>query len=335
MKTERARELYSDYAEGILSPALSQAMEQHFAADADAHADFEQFQQVFALLDEPLSEEVEVPLGFRAKVMELASQEQARRESVPARRATLSLKDWFASLGGRQRQVTSGLAAAFAVIALAGVFLYSISSKTATGNFIPSVPTTINAVTVLPAGTSGMTHLFHIHLPNNVNQASVMAYVVTSTDQITDPDARQKQALPALKQPQVLTNNEEMQIPVTLLHEAPAGTTLNLFVQWTPTNTQQTPGAQAVFTPMQPGVVATPDPTDSPTGSFFDELQDVAAHYGVTVVADASSLPSNIVTISATDDTPLKALQDIARQVGDKVQTLPSGASQTYQVYQP
>ena len=58
----------------------------------------------------------------------------------------------------------------------------------------------------------------------------------------------------------------------------------------------------------------------------------MAAHYGVTVVADASALPSNAVTIAASDNTALKSLQDIAQQVGDKVQTLPNGA---YQVYKP
>jgi hypothetical protein len=334
MKTERARELYTDYAEGTLSPALSQALEQHFEAEPEARADYQQFEQVFVLLGEPLSEEVEVPLGFRAKVMELAAEEHARREALPSRRATLSLGAWIQSLRvGSPRRASVGMLASFAVMALAGVFIYSISSKNSTGNNGPILPllapTTINAVTVLPAGGTGMTHLFHIHLPENVNQASVMAYVVTSTDQITDPNTR-KQALPALKQPQELTNNEEMQIPVTLLHQAPAGTTLNLFVQWTPNNTNQTPGAQVVFTPMQPGVVAPPDATDSPTGAFFDELQDVAAHYGVTVVADATVLPSNAVTISAADNTPLKALQDIAQQVHDKVQMLPNGAYQVY-----
>ena len=96
MKTERARELYTEYAEGTLSPALSQALEQHFEADPDARADYEQFQQVFALLDEPLSDEVEVPLGFRAKVLELAAEEHARREAAPTRRATISLTGWFA-----------------------------------------------------------------------------------------------------------------------------------------------------------------------------------------------------------------------------------------------
>ncbi len=335
MKTERARELYTDYEEGTLSPALKQALEQHLEADPEAAADFAQFQQVYALLDEPLTQEVEVPLGFRAKVLELAAEEHARREAVPTRRAAISLTGWFASLGGRRRQVTGGFAAAFTVVALAGVFFYTVHGNTSNGNMIPIpslAPTTISAVTVQPAGANSTMHSFHIHLPTNVKEASVMAYVVTATDQITDPSLRQQQALPALKQPQDLTNDEEMQIPVTLLRQAPSGTTLNLFVQWTPTDTAQTPGAQVVFTPMQPGVVTPPDPSDSPTGSFFDSLQDVAAHYGVTVIADASALPSAAVTVPAADNTAQSALQDIAQQVGDKVQTLPNG---TYQVYQP
>ena len=87
MKPERAQELYSDYAEGTLTPALRQALEQHFEADPAARADYAQFSQVYALLEQPLGEELEAPLGFRAKILERAAEQQGRRETSVSRAA--------------------------------------------------------------------------------------------------------------------------------------------------------------------------------------------------------------------------------------------------------
>ena len=332
MKRERARELYSDYAEGILSPALAQALEQHFAAEADARADYEQFRQMVSLLDTPFAEEVEVPLGFRAKVLELAAEEHARREGVASR----SFTGWLASLGSfRQRRATGGILAAFAVVALAGVLVHQVGVGQRAG-LVPDigsgglVPTTIRSVTSQATSDGGLTHLFHIHLPATVRQASVMAYVIRDTDQIADPAT----AMPALAQPQNLTNDEELQIPVTLLRPAPAGATLDLLVQWTPTAPGQKPGSQIVFAPLQAGT-APLDNGDAPiSGNFFSALEALAARYGVTVVADAASTPNTPISAPAAGGTALKTLQDVAAQVGDKVQPL-NAAGTTFQVYSP
>ena len=70
MKLERAQELYSDYAEGVLSPALTQALEQHFDADPAAQDDYARFRRVYVLLEQPFAEELEVPAGFRAHILE-------------------------------------------------------------------------------------------------------------------------------------------------------------------------------------------------------------------------------------------------------------------------
>ena len=121
MKPERARELFSDYAEDALTPALRLAMDQHFEADADARAEYEQFARVYALLEADTPEMVDVPLGFRARVLEKVAAEQARREAAPAHRAALSLTGWWRCLG--TRRAGAGVFAALAACAVVGVFV--------------------------------------------------------------------------------------------------------------------------------------------------------------------------------------------------------------------
>lgn len=339
MKPERARELYSDYAEGTLSPAFKQALEQHFEADSDARADFDQFLRVYGLLDAPEARvEVDVPLGFRAKVLELAAQEQARREAAPSRRAALTLTGWFHSWGHR-RQATGGLVAALAVAGLAGVVIHGVNpgpeppvgpSRGGFGGYNATIlPTTIRGVTSQAQADGSVRHLFQVHLPSRVAQANVEAYVVTATDQITDDAARQRDATPAFSQPILLSNSQTMQIPVTLVQPPTSGHTLNMVVSWTPTNQNQPAGRQVVFAPVGPAGAtdATPDPTGP---HFYDALQDIAASYGVTVISDA--LPSNIhVNAPRPTGDALEALKDVARQVENHA--VVSLGNNTYQVY--
>lgn len=334
MKPERARELYTDYAEGTLSPALKQALEQHFEADTDAKADFQQFLQVYALLDATEARaEVEVPLGFRAKVLELAAEEQARREAAPGRRAALTMTGWFQSWGHR-RQASAGFAVALGVAALAGVVIHGVNTGPTTGEVInpppvfSSIPTTITGVTTDSQADGSSRNVFHIHLPRSVRQATVSAYVITATDQITDDATRERDATKALSQPMTLANNAEMQIPVSLLQQPPAGHTLNLFVKWMPDDPNQPSGEQVVFTPVGPA--GTSDATPDPTGlHFYDALQNIAASYGATVIADATTANLAVNPPSATGD-PKQALTDIARQVGYKVAALDNN---TFEVY--
>lgn len=339
MKPERARELYSDYAEGTLSPAFKQALEQHFEADPDARADFQQFRRVYELMDAPeLRAEVDVPLGFRAKVLELAAAEQAKREAAPSRRAALTLTGWFSSWGHR-RQATGGLVAALGVAALAGVVIRGVNTgsvppvgprQSGFGTDSPFAPrTTIQGVTSETQADGSVRNLFRIHLPPTVKQARMEAYVVTATDQITDDAARQRDATPALSQPITLFNNQAMQIPVTLVQPPPAGHTLNLVVAWTPTDSNQPTGRQVVFKPVgQAGVTdATPDPTGP---HFYDALQDIAASYGVTVISDA--IPSNVsITAPRPTGNALEALKDVAKQVENHA--VVDLGDKTYQVY--
>jgi hypothetical protein len=325
MKTERARELYSDYAEGLLSPALAQALEQHLESEPDARADYEQFQQVYSLLDTMQGDEVAVPLGFRAKVLELAAEEHARREAAP------SVAGWFSNWNPfRRRQATGGIVAAFAVIALAAVVVEHIDQSVAnfgpTGSMLPD--TTIKSVEPITLPGGGTTERFHIHLPDSISRASVMAYVVRDSDEIANPQT----GIPALAQPQELTNHEELQIPVTLQRPSLPGSTLDLLVQWTPDNTNLPSGAQVIFAPLQPGVAPTEDGSDPTSGNYFKALQALAAKYNVTVIADADSTPNQAITPPGGDNAG-QALQAVANQIGDKSQTLDNG--KTYQIYKP
>ena len=75
-------------------------------------------------------------------------------------------------------------------------------------------------------------HLFHLHLPDAVPAATVSAYVITATEQITDP-SHLGDATPAVSA-QHLTNHQSLQIPIAPVDAPPAGSTLNLRAENTP-----------------------------------------------------------------------------------------------------
>ena len=330
MKLERAQELYSDYAEDSLTPALRLALEQHFDADSAARADYDRFARVFTLMERPM-EEVEVPLGFRAKILEKVAQEQTKRDTSFSQRASDTFAGWF-SLAPRRR-ATGGVFAALAVVVIGGIMiLHPVHGVGDRSNMIPTpsaivMPEMLQKVDVQTRQDNNDYHTFHLHLPSSVPSAEVSAYVVTATEQITDPahlnDATL--ALPA----QHLTNRQGVQIPIAAAQATPAGTTLNLLVKWTPDDTRQPIGSETIFTPFG---AADPETTAPANADFLDAMQKVAAHYGVTVVLEADSVPTQTVTadFSAADaGTPLKALADAT---GYAVQVLPGN---TYYVYDP
>jgi hypothetical protein len=330
MKPERAKELYSDYAEGALSPALRQALEQHFENDPEARADYQEFAAVFQLLDAQTYEEVDVPVGFRAKILERVSRETSAREAAAAGSSRFTLFHWFQSSG--RRRATGGIAAALGVCALFGI----IFSAHPTGNtnsaslgfqfpFSSAISTTLAGVSVTQ-GASGAHYNFEIHLPPNVHSAVVNAYILSDNAQITDPQLL-SQATPALTPPQLLTNNESMTIPVTVLAATAPGTTLGMLVQWTPTGSQAT-DSQVIFTPTQPGVpVTSPKPLPA-NANFYDALQTIAADDGVTVIADSGTVPTQTISASVGDSSAqaLTNLQSVAEQINGTVQQLPGGA---------
>ncbi len=334
MKLERAQELYSDYAEGSLTPALKMALEQHFEADAAARADYDQFARVYALLEMPAMQEQEAPLGFRAKILERVSLEQAKRETTFTTRAATTFTGWFSAVP--HRRATGGALAALAAVVLLSVLFF----RPGPGPTPPVTPSCVygpcSSASVNPEMLQQVDtkvedgnnyHYFHLHLPATVPSATVNAYVVTATEQITDP-AHLSDATPALKN-QHLDNHQGVAIPIAAAQATPAGSTLNLLVQWTPDDPKQDPGSEVVFTPFGAASPATPAPSDA---NFLDAMQAVAAHYGATVVLEADTVPTQTVSadFSAADaGTPLGTL---AKSANYAVQALPNN---TYYVYDP
>ena len=322
MKLERAQELYSDYAEGALTPALRQALDQHFEADSSAQADYAKFSSVYALLEQPAGEELDVPLGFRAKVLERVTAQQTQHEVATTRPSWLS---WF--VPPAHRRATGGAFAALAVIVVAAVLVTHPSKPDLDrGGMLPTLtaePTTGLVQSVdMQAGTSY--HQFHLHLPPSIASATVNAYVITATEQITDP-SHLADATPAVSG-QRLTNRQGLQIPIAPVAAPPAGSTLNLLAQYKPDAAGQPAGAEAVFTPFGAADPETPAPVNT---SFLDGMQAVAARYGATIIVDVSSAPTQPVTASFAGADPATPLADMAVIAGYTVRKV-SGSENTY-----
>ena len=334
MKLERAQEIYSEYAEGTLTPALRLALEQHFAADPAARADYDAFARIFALLETPDGQDVEVPSGFRAKILERAAAEQGRRETTFNLRTPTPGGSWFQTAA--HRRTLGGSLAAMAAVAVLGVMLFPHATprpRTDNGSLIPNIsvnqtisPEMLQSIDTSP-GQATASHLFHLHLPETVPAATVNAYVVTSIDQITDP-TRLIDATHAMKDMH-LTNRQGVQIPIAPLQARPAGSTLDVLVNWTPDDTTQPAGSEAIFTPFGDANPSSPAPVNA---GFLEAAQSVASHYGVTVVVEADAVPTQTVSpdFSGSDATvPLTALANAA---GFKVQALQNS---TYYLYDP
>ena len=334
MKLERAQEIYSEYAEGTLTPALRLALEQHFAADPAARADYDAFARIFALLETPGGEDVEVPLGFRAKILERAAAEQGRRETTFNSLTPVPGGRWFQTAA--YRRTLGGTFAAIAAVAVLGVMLFTHSTlKPRTDNsgmgFSIPVTTTVSPEMLqsidTPPGQATASHLFHLHLPETVPAATVNAYVVTSIDQITDP-SRLADATHAMKDLH-LTNRQGVQIPIAPLQARPAGSTLDVLVNWTPDDTTQPAGSEAIFTPFG---AASPSSTAPINAGFLEAAQSVASHYGVTVVVEADAVPTQTFSPDFSGTDPTAALTSLANAAGFKIQALQNS---TYYLYDP
>ena len=319
MKPERAQELYSEYAEKTLTPALRQALEQHFEADPAARADYAQFSQIYALLEQQTGEELEAPRGFRAKILERVAEQQGRREGSSSRAA--GWLGWFTPPA--HRRATGGALAALAAVVIGGVIFTNLrptdtGGGPSIGTFGPSLPTSaaitglVQSVDMQP-GTNY--HLFHLHLPDAVPAATVSAYVITATEQITDP-SHLGDATPALSG-QHLTNHQGLQIPIAPVDAPPAGSTLNLLAEYKPDAAGQPDGAEAVFTPFGAADAQTPAPVNA---GFLDGMQAIASHYGATVIVDVSGTPTQAVTADFSGSDPLTPLKAMAAPAGYSVQ---------------
>jgi hypothetical protein len=334
MKLERAQEIYSDYKEETLSPAMKLALEQHFEAESGAREDYDQFSQLFSMMSTATPEEVEVPNGFRASVMARVSQEASNRRKDTGILA--SLRDFFAQ---QRRREAFGILAAVLVVALA-VAVRPVShtlppispgAMGPNGPVAPPDPTTVIQGVDTEAASTVVNHNLRVHLPSNISSALVDVYVISATDQILDPAVRDRDATPVVKG-QTLTNDESMVIPIGLAQPAPKGSTLNLLVEYTPAGST-VPGAQIVFTPLNPNDGITPSTAPPSNGNFFDSLQTIAAAYHTTIIADAASAPTTLVEPWSPGDDVDTALNTVASSAGYTVTTIGTGADSAYLLY--
>ena len=140
------------------------------------------------------------------------------------------------------------------------------------------------------------------------------AYVITATEQITDP-SHLADATPAVSG-QHLTNHQGLQIPIAPVDAPPAGSTLNLLAEYKPDAPNQLAGSEAVFTPFGAADPAVAAPVNT---SFLDGMQAVAAHYGATVIVDVSATPTQPVTADFSGSDPAAPLSAMATTANDTV----------------
>jgi len=333
MKLERAQEVYSDYKEDSLSPAMKLALDQHFETEAGARQDYDEFSQIFGFISTSTPEEVEVPHGFRASVMARVSQEADNRRSETGFLG--ALRGLFVQ---QRRREAVGVLAAALIVALAIVLKPSSNQQASqypipapSQNTVPTdVPTVIQGVDT-QTGSNMVYHDLKVHLPQNIQTSQVDAYVISATDQILDPAVRDRDATVVIKD-QTLTNDESMVVPIGLVRPAPKGSTLNLLVEYTVPNSS-VPGSEIVFTPLNPNDGVTPSTAPPSNGNFFDSLQTISAAYHVTIIADAASAPTTAVDPWSPGSDVDTALNTVADSAGYAVKSIGSGADTAYLLY--
>jgi len=334
MKLERGQELYSEYRDGSLSPAMKLALEQHLQSDPIARKDFEEFDGAMKILEAATFEELEAPHGFRASVMERVAAAHAAREEAP-QGFLAKLANWFGQ--PHRKELTGAVAGLAAVAVVVTAVLHPATSvnpspNTAGPAIMRTLTTTIRGVETENGTDGNVYHNFQLHLPESVSGATISAYVVTETGQILDPAVRDRDATPALATPIHLSNNEAMKIPVGLLKQAPSGSTLNMLVTWKADSPSQLSGSQVVFTPVGPQVADAAQKAPPANGNLFDSLQTIAAAYNVTIIADSTTAPTASATPWKPGDSVSDALKTVADSEGYVVDKLDST---TYLVHLP
>lgn len=334
MNSEQAQELYSEYKDGSLSVAMRVALEQHLQTSVSDEVDFNTFSAIWDTMAQTASDEVAVPHGFRATVLERAiAAKSANSRTFGYRVRTLFSAGGFA--GAPQRITGGAVAIAASLLVVVSLVHNSVTnSSVVTGGFGATSPasafssSTALGVITKPAGDGSTYYMFRLHLPESIPSAVVNASVVYDVRQVTDPTERARSATPALAQPQDYANNEEIQIPVG--GTPPSGNTINLLVQWHPDDQKMSDGAQVVFTPVISQSTAASNPEVAPAGgTVFDALRYVAGSAGCTVILDASVAGVSISVPWPAQTDAASNLEAVCRSAGLHYRLL---APNTYQV---
>ncbi len=308
---ERLQDQYSDYFEHLLSPNEVETFEHHIASCDDCRADYHTFATMFQFLDRVEVDEVEAPSGLRADILSVIAQRPAAK--------IFNMRDWLGALVTKPQTVWGvGLAAAACMIVAIVIGLQvphhqSIYNGPTEGNFGPGATSGMTPAATpllqnvtLKEGTGGLDYeVFTLHLPSNVqSSANVSAYVLQDGDPVADKtlETDTDKATPAWSGS--LAPNTSLSLPVSVTSDLPAGTSLNLLLDW---STSTTSGREVAFVPVTPAassISAVPAGT-----SFYDSVKTIAGEYQQTIVADSSALAALTpnMQFGATTGTELNA----------------------------
>ncbi len=322
MQCERAEELYSDYIEETLSPAMRQVFEQHLSSCSSCAKDVEELRGVFAMLSEDLPM-VEVPPGFRANILN-AIREQPVHASMLDR-----LRSWVFDTGGGTNRAPAMVSAAAAVILAVGVGSFMHSHPTTTAAPPPSVnqaglsPWEADGVSVQDqngilqkiktySSTDGNTyHVFGLHLAGGGQPVNADVYVLQSIAALSGGAALNDSQNATSIWSGSVEPGTTVQVPVAVSSSVPAGSSMSVLVNWT-----DAAGAHS-----EVGIV----PLSAPAAGqrlvvdagepMYQALQAVSVGYNTPLIVDADVAPQLstpvVKGLDSTDTTVNDALGDL------------------------
>jgi hypothetical protein len=321
MQCERAEELFSDYIEGALDPAMRQVFEQHLSVCASCNIDVEQLRAVFGLLDEGLPE-VATPPGFRAAVLNKIRQQPHRQTLLERMRAWITPNAAGRITGAPAIGVT---AAALLVAIASGTFLSHhnvVHPPTPTGVSMGSF--TPWAKTVVPVrDTDGIVqgvqsynsadgktyHVFGLHLPAGEPSVNATAYIVQSQDAFNSDAALQNDANATKVWSGAVDPGEGVQVPVAVVSNVPAGTSMTFLAEWTDQTGEH---REACILPISPAADAMVVNAGEP---LYQALETVAVAFNTPILLNdvaVSDLNQPITQgLDHTDQTISDSLADL------------------------
>ena len=309
MQCERVHELFSDYIEGALDPAMQQVMSQHVRTCQSCGAEIEQLRGIYALLSDGLPE-VDVPSGFRASILNTI-REQKAPDTLMSR-----VRSWFtptsAPTAGRAPAAVAVAAVAIAIGV--GTWMnvkapHSAGTGTDTAKLAPwgAIPVSVQDESGILQGVrsyvseaDGKTyHVFGLHLPDGRSAVDATAYVIQSPDALTNDAAladtnNATAAFTGRVEPGV-----SVQVPVAVVSDVPEGTSMTLLVEWSDRIGKH---KEVCILPISkpssaPMVVKSGEP-------LYQALQTVAVAYNKPVILDETATAQFAAPIQRSlDDT--------------------------------
>ena len=332
---EQLQDQYSDYFEHSLSDADVDTFERHLAGCDSCRSDYHTFATMFQFLDRIEVAEVDPPSDLRADILTAIAQRNTPKQ--------FSMLDWLAGVFSTPQVVWgAGLAAAACVvlgIALTVHFPNSANNGTSStvtaGEGLGSSPISTAGPApllqnvVLKEGADNMDYVvFTLHMPPSMSSAAnVSAYVLQDGGPVADQsmESDTNKATPAWSGS--IEPNVSLTLPVAVTSDLPAGTSLNLLLDWT-SKDGTTSGREVAFVPI---TAASSNPTQVTAGSsFYDAVRTIAGEYQQTIVADSSALAAvpNVNSLSGSTGNELnaeQALQSVLSTDGFTIKVQPGG----------